>query len=129
MYAPELTEQSAEHTAAITPEEGIAEARKAIEHVIQLFLDRVPRDELEADIMADSIADAMSDELGDLYAKVARLEPATTRAEAAEGAVARVRAWCDDLDRAVRLQHGDPHAEHPHAIALRLILDPLGGGR
>ncbi|MFJ3786968.1 hypothetical protein [Streptomyces sp. NPDC090093] len=37
---------------------------------------------------------------------------------------ARVLAWCDDLDASVRLQHGDPHAEHPHAIALRLILDP-----
>ncbi|WP_432116614.1 hypothetical protein [Streptomyces sp. S1] len=40
------------------------------------------------------------------------------------GATARVRAWCDDLDASVRLRHGDPHAEHPHAVALRLILDP-----
>ncbi|WP_073915767.1 hypothetical protein [Streptomyces sp. CB02009] len=39
-------------------------------------------------------------------------------------ATARVLAWCDDLDASARLQHGDPHAEHPHAVALRLIIDP-----
>ncbi|MFC8008893.1 hypothetical protein [Streptomyces cinereoruber] len=50
-----------------------------------------------------------------------------TARDQAAAAVARVRAWCDDLDASVRLQHGDPHAEHPHAIALRLILDPQEG--
>ncbi|AMS01608.1 MULTISPECIES: hypothetical protein [Streptomyces] len=38
--------------------------------------------------------------------------------------VTRVRAWCDDLDASVRLQHGAPQAEHPHAVALRAIIDP-----
>ncbi|MFE2556653.1 hypothetical protein ACFXGT_11545 [Streptomyces sp. NPDC059352] len=114
---------------AVSPEEGIAEARACIAHVLGLFLDRVPRAELEADVMADSIADAMSDELSDLYAKTARLEPAiieqerqAARADRAEAVVARVLAWCDDLDRAVRLQHMDPDAEHPHAVALRTVI-------
>ncbi|MFE6853454.1 hypothetical protein ACFVDH_22020 [Streptomyces sp. NPDC057674] len=51
-------------------------------------------------------------------ARVEWPEPSTTT---------RVLAWCDDLDAAVRLQHGDPQAEHPHAVALRLIIDPQEG--
>ncbi|WP_435969347.1 hypothetical protein [Streptomyces sp. Qhu_M48] len=100
---------------AVSPEEGIDEARACIAHVLGLFLDRVPRAELEADIMADSITDAMSDELSDLYEKAGR-------ADAAEAAVARALAWCDDLDRAVRLHHMDLDAEHPHAVALRTVI-------
>ncbi|MFE6816031.1 hypothetical protein [Streptomyces sp. NPDC057677] len=49
------------------------------------------------------------------------------QAARAEEAVARVLAWCDDLDTSIRQQHGDPHAEHPHATALRLIIDPQEG--
>ncbi|MFG2899543.1 hypothetical protein ACGFZH_20980 [Streptomyces zaomyceticus] len=43
-------------------------------------------------------------------------------AVAAVAAVERVLAWCDDLDRAVRLRHMDPDAEHPHAIAVRTVI-------
>lgn len=63
-----------------TPEEGIEDARKAIQHVLQLFLDRVPRNELDAETMADSIADAMSDGLTELYRDLARAETALASA-------------------------------------------------
>ncbi|MER7623898.1 hypothetical protein [Streptomyces sp. NPDC126503] len=59
-----------------TPEEGIEDARKAMQHVLQLFLDRVPRDELDAETMADSLADALSDGLTELYRTAARAETA-----------------------------------------------------
>ncbi|MEW5658303.1 hypothetical protein ABGT92_23655 [Streptomyces cinereoruber] len=55
-----------------TPEEGIEDARKVMQHVLQLFLDRVPRDELDAETMADSLADALSDGLTELYRTAAR---------------------------------------------------------
>ncbi|WP_432063365.1 hypothetical protein [Streptomyces sp. S1] len=126
--APAPAQARRERPGTVTPKDALGELQDAVRHVLQLFLDRVPRTELDADTMADAVTDALSDELNSLYAKVARLEPAiieqerqTTRAQAA---VARVRAWCDDLDASVRHQHGDPHAEHPHAVALRLILDP-----
>jgi hypothetical protein len=59
-----------------TPEEGIEDARKAMQHVLQLFLDRVPRDELDAETMADSLADALSDGLTELYRTAAQATPA-----------------------------------------------------
>lgn len=59
-----------------TPEEGIEDARKAMQHVLQLFLDRVPRDELDAETMADSLADALSDGLTELYRTAASAAPA-----------------------------------------------------
>lgn len=59
-----------------TPEEGIEDARKVMQHVLQLFLDRVPREELDAETMADSLADALSDGLTELYRTAARATPA-----------------------------------------------------
>ncbi|MFD3535211.1 hypothetical protein [Streptomyces sp. NPDC058664] len=59
-----------------TPEEGIEDARKAIQHVLQLFLDRVPRNELDAETMADSLTDALSDGLTELYRSLAQAETA-----------------------------------------------------
>ncbi|MFC8583485.1 hypothetical protein ACFUGD_02745 [Streptomyces sp. NPDC057217] len=61
-----------------TPEEGIEDARKVMQHVLQLFLNRVPRDELDAETMADSLADALSDGLTELYRTAARAEMADT---------------------------------------------------
>ena len=55
-----------------TPEEGIEDARKVMQHVLQLFLDRVPRAELDAETMADSLADALSDGLTELYRTAAQ---------------------------------------------------------
>ncbi|MET9952373.1 hypothetical protein ABZ135_12600 [Streptomyces sp. NPDC006339] len=40
----------------------------------------------------------------------------------AKAAVDAVLAWCDDLDGAARIRHGDPYAEDTHAIALRALL-------
>ncbi|MFF8409011.1 hypothetical protein [Streptomyces omiyaensis] len=58
-----------------TPEEGIEDARKVMQHVLQLFLYRVPREELDAETMADSLADALSDGLTELYRTAARATP------------------------------------------------------
>lgn len=50
------------------------------------------------------------------------LAPLDSRPTPSEAALTRVLAWCDDLDQAVRLQHMDPDAEHPHAIAVRTVI-------
>ncbi|MFC8156327.1 hypothetical protein ACFUO0_20130 [Streptomyces cinereoruber] len=103
------------HTTAEQPTGPTWEARA--DHAIRLYArTAIERDDARA-------------EHARLRARVAELEQqaapdAHTEHIEAEAAVARVRSWCDDLDASVRHQHGDPHAEHPHAVALRLILDP-----
>ncbi|MFE7517063.1 hypothetical protein ACFU8I_38425 [Streptomyces sp. NPDC057540] len=117
----------------ITPQEGIDEARKAIEYVLQTFLDRVPRAELEADIMADALADALSDELSDLYTNTVRLELVlgeqerqAARADEAEAKLARARAVvlrdaADALDNSKTLRDlTDDHMHDVHAAANEL---------
>ncbi|MER8042726.1 hypothetical protein [Streptomyces sp. NPDC094032] len=47
---------------------------------------------------------------------------ARARARRAEATVARVLAWCDDLDALLVARHMDPYAEHPHAVALRELI-------
>ncbi|MFB7031732.1 MULTISPECIES: hypothetical protein [unclassified Streptomyces] len=77
----------------------------------------------------NAICRAFSPRIGAWAALAPAVQDVITARDQAAAAVARVRSWCDDLDRAVRHQHGDPHAEHPHAVALRLILDSQGGGQ
>ncbi|MFF6836014.1 hypothetical protein ACFY84_29915 [Streptomyces sp. NPDC012438] len=77
----------------------------------------------------NAVCRVFSPRIGAWAALAPAVQDVITARDQATAAVARVRAWCGDLDRAVRLRHGDPHAEHPHAVALRLLLDPQGGGQ
>jgi hypothetical protein len=77
-----------------TPEEGIEDARKVIQHVLQLFLDRVPRNELDAETMADSVTDALSDGLTELYRSLAQAETALAAVgQPAEAQPADTSTW------------------------------------